>query len=262
MSQVKRASALIIGDEILSGKVHDTNSFYLAKTLFEIGIDLVRIETVPDDIDDIASSVKRLSHNHDLVFTSGGIGPTHDDKTYEAIAKAFSRGLEYHQPTLDKMEEYYKSKKEKVREDAKRMAYFPSQAEILTVRNLFVPVVKCNNVYILPGVPQLFQAMLDGIVDRIKNSSQKSRIILYSPHYEVHIASIVREAQEKYQQVSIGIYPRFTENPPTMISVEGWDKTIVEECVASFIGKIDGFIDVKKDVNTTFKQFPKQNSKL
>lgn len=124
------------------------------------------------------------------------------------------------------------------------MALFPAGSKIIELPNLFVPVVICHNVHILPGVPKLFRAMLNRLKPQLQTDQKKKRTLVYTELMEVKIATILREAQEKFSQVSIGSYPRFDEYPPTMISVEGWDHTAVDACVASFITQIEGFTDI------------------
>lgn len=170
---------------------------------------------VPDDVEDIAQTVRTLSRRYDYVFTSGGIGPTHDDVTYEAIARgtrrnavasglcptvanpdhrdraegwlrpiAFSRTLTYHAPTLAKMEAFFGERRQPVTEAAKRMALFPSGSEIVEVPPLWVPLVVCENVYIMPGIPQLFNAMVAALPSLLGQHGTIYRQLLYTRFFE------------------------------------------------------------------------------
>ncbi|MEI6806597.1 MAG: competence/damage-inducible protein A [Myxococcaceae bacterium] len=132
-SIMPRASAIVIGNEILNGKVQDANSQTLAKTLFECGVSLALIETIPDKTEVIISTVKRHAKEFDLVFTSGGIGPTHDDITYDAIAKAFDRKLELHAETLKRYKEILGKEPNQARQ---KMALLPEGAEIFWTEHL------------------------------------------------------------------------------------------------------------------------------
>ena len=165
-SNERKAAMLCVGDEILNGAIVDTNTPWLAKFLHAKGIDLVRVEYVPDDIDDIGESVMRCRSkvgDNGFVFTSGGIGPTHDDKTYEAIAKALGLKIELHEETRRRMESHYKERNVELNESRLRMAHLPAPCSVLPPpKGSWVPLVKAGgNVYILPGIPRLFQSMIE-----------------------------------------------------------------------------------------------------
>lgn len=162
-SFVKTAGCLIIGDEVLNGKTKDTNSNFAAKLLFDLAIDLKKIEVIADDEDEIVEAVNRMRKAYDLVITSGGIGPTHDDITYGSIAKAFNVDLEYDDETIKRMSALSKKRMDitKQTEEQKtarlRMALFPKGSEVLFVKEeLWVPVVRVGgSVVIFPGVPSV-----------------------------------------------------------------------------------------------------------
>lgn len=174
---VNTAGCLIIGDEVLNGKTKDSNSNFLAKWCFDLGIELKRIEVIADDEEEIAEAVLRMSKNYDFVVTSGGIGPTPDDISYDSIGKAFgAQPLEYDSETLRRMEEHQKTRSyshkqtEEMLTARKRMALFPSAKQGVKVEvihpaeDLWVPVVRvAGKVHILPGVPRLFEALLTGL---------------------------------------------------------------------------------------------------
>lgn len=203
------AACLVIGDEILTGKVHDRNSHLLAQVLFERGVRLQRIETVPDELTDIAQSVRGLSERFTYVFTSGGIGPTHDDKTYAGIAQAFDVGLAYHQPTLDAFAAYYEARGKGALNDArKRMALIPAGAEVWETPDLWVPFVVMHNVHVLPGVPELFERMLMANAHRFEGTPL-FRTMLYTDSAEGDIADVLAQAHEAHPNVAIGSYPKY-----------------------------------------------------
>jgi molybdenum cofactor synthesis domain-containing protein len=203
------AACLVIGDEILTGKVHDRNSHLLAQVLFERGVRLQRIETVPDELDDIASSVRRLSERFTYVFTSGGIGPTHDDMTYAGIAQAFGVELGYHQPTLDAFAAYYQSRGRGELNDArKRMALIPEGAQVWSTPDSWVPFVVMANVHVLPGVPELFEKMLLANAHRFAGIPL-FRTMLYTDSPEGDIADTLAKAQAAHPNVAIGSYPKY-----------------------------------------------------
>lgn len=217
------ASALVIGDEILTGKVQDANSVVLARMLFDRGVPLLRIEVVPDQVDEMISCLRRLSKTHDYVFTSGGIGPTHDDRTYEAVSKAFDRPLAYHQATLNTLKERPGS------ESRFKMALLPQPCEILSTPGLWVPLVVVENVYVLPGIPSMFAHMINGIKDRFSGPPIE-RVLLYSPKPESEIALELEAVQNTYPRVAIGSYPKDGVGEyRVMVSLEGTDRKAVLE---------------------------------
>ena len=238
------ASALIIGDEILSGKIQDKNSYVLAKVLFERGVKLSRLEVISDDIDEIGRCLKRMSVTSDYVFTSGGIGPTHDDKTYEAIAKAFDRKLVYHEQSLKRFTEHLSARTPSVslNEARKKMVLLPDPCEILWTPGLWVPLVIVENVYVLPGVPELFEHMLTANKMHFKGPPI-ARILVYTAMPEGDIAFDLERIQNAYPQVAIGSYPRQDMiDHKVMVSFEGRDAIAVQQAAEEAKEAIGGFI--------------------
>lgn len=196
---VSTAGCLIIGDEVLNGKTKDSNSNYFAKFCFNLGIELKRIEVIADDPDEIAEAVTRMAKNYDFVATSGGIGPTFDDITYESIGKAFNAApLEYDDETLRRMAGHQKTRSYSVEQTEemvtarKRMALFPSSKNgtsvevIFPQEQLWVPVIRvAHKVCILPGVPRLFEALLDGFEPYIPIDKNRPRPIRMLVHTKV-----------------------------------------------------------------------------
>ncbi len=236
------ASALIIGDEILTGKVQDENSVVLARMLFERGVRLSRIETISDDIETIATSVKYLSNHFDYVFTSGGIGPTHDDKTYEAIAKAFHLKMGYHEKVLEKFAEYHQLflSGKPLNEARQKMAFLPMPCEIIQTEGLWLPLVVVKNVYILPGIPSLFEKLVNGIKHRFDGPAIE-RILIYTLNSEGDIAADLERIQNAFPKVAIGSYPKTSDAYKVMISLEGTDHQAVQEAAHQVEVAICGF---------------------
>ena len=172
---VRTAACLIIGDEVLNGKTRDSNSNYFARLMFDLGVEVKRIEVIADDESEIIEAARRLTAAYDFVVTSGGIGPTHDDITYEALSKAFDMPLAYDDETKRRMAEASKHRVTVTPQTPaqalarNRMALFPSGGsgvqEVLFVESsLWVPVVRLKGkLCILPGVPSLFQQLLTGL---------------------------------------------------------------------------------------------------
>lgn len=224
---VTTAGCLIIGDEVLNGKTKDSNSNYFAKWCFNLGIDLRRIEVIPDEEDDIVEAARRMTSNYDLVVTSGGIGPTPDDITYQSIAKAFdAEPLQYHDETLRRMQENLKARRRdagqgEVTEDMitarRRMALFPNRdVEILfTAPQLWVPVVRMRGrLCILPGIPRLFEALLDSLEPYVPidpNRPRPYRMLIHTTKPESNITPFLIELTDrcKAEDIKVGSYPNF-----------------------------------------------------
>ena len=211
---VKKAALMIIGDEILSGSIQDTNTPWLANFLRARGVDLVRVEMVPDSFEDIADSLHRLRSkvsDDGFVFTSGGIGPTHDDITYEAIARALGLEIELHDETRQRMRVHYDQRGLELNESRLRMAHLPTPCRVLPPRNdIWVPL--CNvagNVYILPGIPRLFSGMIENHGDVFKGPGEIFTVELYSALGEGDFGEALREVatDSRFQGVRIGSYP-------------------------------------------------------
>ncbi|KAK7417572.1 hypothetical protein QQX98_004538 [Neonectria punicea] len=242
---IHTAACLIIGDEVLGGKTVDTNSAYFAKWCFSLGVNLKRIEVIEDDESEIVEAVWRMSDRYDFVVTSGGIGPTHDDITYESIAKAFNLPLVLHQETLEKMKQMSKPHPNQPKFDwdvdspaltAKlRMARLPidesrdlKKQAIFSHEDLWVPVAVVNgNVHILPGIPRLFTKLLDGlkplVLPRLVDPEGKGthRILISTPLPESGVAAFLTElaARVEPRGIKVGSYPRWGKSRNTVTLV-------------------------------------------
>ncbi|KAL1731509.1 MoaB/Mog domain-containing protein [Schizophyllum commune] len=217
---IREAAALIIGDEILNGKTLDRNSNYLARYCFANGVNLKRIEVIPDDEDEIIEASRRLTSKYDFVVTSGGIGPTHDDITYSSLAKAFGQTLQHHPETMRRMDAINAFRKTNLhtspeqREAYLRMALFPSEAEVIFVRpEIWVPVVRlAGRLYVLPGIPALFQKMLDALTPFLplpEATERLKRMQIFTDRRESSIAPYLTELQARLRPrgISVGSYP-------------------------------------------------------
>ncbi|GAA5898788.1 hypothetical protein JCM6882_003999 [Rhodosporidiobolus microsporus] len=250
---VKSAAMLVIGDEVLNGKTRDTNSNFFAKMLFDIGVDLKRIEVIADDEDEIIEAVRRMHKNYDMVVTSGGIGPTHDDITYSSIAKAFDTTLEYHEETKHRMYEMGKHRYalEQQTEEQKtarlRMALFPKDdVEVLFVQeDLWVPIVRvAGKVCILPGVPRLFERLIEGLVAHyvpLPPSSEKPyRVLVHTKMPESAIAPFLTKLAERVRKegVRVGSYPKLMAGVD--VSLIGKDEARLSELAQEVIQELQG----------------------
>ncbi len=198
------AAAIIIGDEILSGKVRDANSAPLIDLFAEIGVDLQRISCIGDAEDDIIAEVRICAERYDAVITSGGVGPTHDDRTVASIAKAFGVGVERH-PDLVKMIHAWWG--ERFTEAALRMADIPAGSRLVYSNDGLIPMVAFNNVYIFPGIPRLFAAKIAALRGEFEGS-RKHLANLYLNSDESAIADRLTAVDGACPEVKIGSYPR------------------------------------------------------
>ena len=219
------AALLVIGNEILSGKVQDTNSPFLAVELRKLGVDLERILTIPDVVDTIAEETCAMSKAYDFVFTSGGIGPTHDDLTMDAIAQAFDRPIVLNQSMVDRMIRY---SEKPVNEAMRKMAMIPEGAEVLDVGGLWFPVVVVENVHIFPGIPELFEKKFHSIRDRFSGVPfQLCKI--YVRENESDIADILNLLLKEFPALMLGSYPRINEEHyRVMLTLESRDPEYLE----------------------------------
>jgi FAD synthetase len=226
---VPSAAMVVIGDEILSGKTVDANSPWIAKRCRSIGLDLERIVVVLDDVQQIAEEVARCSARYDHVFTSGGVGPTHDDVTMPGVAKAIGVDLVRH-PDLERILH------EKITgvptPEALRMADVPEGAELWWDGDLFFPVVVVGNICIFPGVPSLLRRKFDEIAHRFEGTPIRSQSI-QTEERESRIAGRLQEAQDRWPTVAIGSYPQYDSLPYTVtITMDSRDPEALEACRA------------------------------
>jgi molybdenum cofactor synthesis domain-containing protein len=218
------AGVVIIGDEILSGKFADQNGSFLIGELRHLGVELRRLAVIPDDRDDIAATVAEQSARFDHVFTSGGVGPTHDDVTIEAVAAAFGVGVVRH-PELELRVRGYWG--EKLDAANLRMADVPDGAVLVWGKDTTWPVVSFRNVYILPGVPELFRRKFVDMRDRFR-SEPVVAARLFIDADEGKIAPDLDRVVGEFPAVKIGSYPRFTERDfRVLLTLESKDRAQV-----------------------------------
>ena len=200
------AAGIVIGDEILSGKVQDTNTPLLIHRLRALGVALRRIVTVGDLPEEIAEELRRCARRFDYVFTSGGVGPTHDDRTMEGVAFAFGRAVVRH-PELEAMVRAHW--RDRVNEAALKMAEVPDGARLLPGEpgRLRFPLVAFRNVYILPGVPQLFAEKL-AIAERELHGERLALHSVYLSADETEVAAQLIQVEREHPGVKVGSYPR------------------------------------------------------
>ncbi|HVZ27096.1 MAG TPA: molybdopterin-binding protein [Rhizomicrobium sp.] len=223
----KTAAVLIIGDEILSGRTPDSNSHYIARFLAALGIDLKEVRVVPDVEDDIVSGLNDLRRHHDVVFTTGGIGPTHDDITADAVAKAFGVGIGYHPEAYALLEARYRPGE--FNEMRKRMARIPHGAGLIRNTVSTAPGFHIGNVYVMAGVPMVMRAMLEVIEPELPHGAVVQSVTVSAQIPEGTLAPGLLEIQNVNPGVAIGSYPFYTEKGPgAQLVTRGRDSEMVE----------------------------------
>ena len=232
---MRTAGLLVIGNEILSGKVVDTNSPYLAKELRELGVDLLRILTISDEVDLIARETRAMSDAFDYVFTSGGIGPTHDDLTMESVAKAFGRRLVLNESMCERIA---RNQTEPLNESQRKMAMLPEGAKAVDAGDLWFPIVILENVHVFPGIPQLFEKKFEAIRDRFRGDPFHLKQVFVTRH-ESDIAQSLHDLLGDFPNVMLGSYPRLGETHyRVLLTLESRDLSYLERALASLLERI------------------------
>jgi molybdenum cofactor synthesis domain-containing protein len=227
------AAILVIGDEILSGRTRDANMHYLAGELAAKGIDLREVRIVADEIADIAAAVNALRLRYDHVFTSGGIGPTHDDITADAIAAAFGVPLAVRADARDILARHYASTGAELNEARLRMARIPEGAILIENPISAAPGFSLANVHVMAGVPDIFRAMVASLLPRLTGGAPLLSQTLRIERGEGTIAKPLAELAQEYADLSFGSYP-FIQNGAygTNIVVRGTDGARLDAAMA------------------------------
>jgi molybdenum cofactor synthesis domain-containing protein len=210
----KTAGIVVIGNEILSGKTRDENALYLVRELRNLGVDVRKVSVIPDELDFISSEVKEFSSSFDYVFTTGGVGPTHDDLTMNGIAAAFGRQIRRHPELEAALRSYYS---EDVLEPNLRMADIPEGARLVGGKGMWFPVIAMENVYIFPGVPEIFRRKFERIKEMFREAPFYLREV-YLRADEGLIAEILHRILAIFPDLMLGSYPYF-DNPAYSIKL-------------------------------------------
>src|SRR4051812_12828616 len=205
------AALLVIGDEILSGRTQDKNVGQVATWLNEQGIRLAEVRIVPDEIARIAENVNALRAAHDYLFTTGGIGPTHDDITVDAIAEAFAVPVIVHPDAREILDDYYRDRPGGLTDARLRMARTPDGAELIRNPMSGAPGVKMGNVYIMAGVPSIAASMLEALTGKLEGGRPVVSVTVGARAAESDVADLLRETEAANPGVAIGSYPFFRE---------------------------------------------------
>ena len=201
------AAILIIGNEILSGRTQDTNTSTLAIWLNSIGVKVSEVRVIPDDEKIIIDNVNTLRKNYDYIFTSGGIGPTHDDITASSISKAFKKKYQIHKEAFKILESYYKPGE--FNEGRQKMVWMPENASLILNPTSGAPGFYVENVFCLPGVPSILKSMIGSLKDKIVGGKPILSHTISLRTVESEIASSLSKIQENNKDIEIGSYPFF-----------------------------------------------------
>ncbi len=233
------AGLLVIGDEILSGRTQDANIAWLAQKLGAMGIALSEVRIVADIEADIVAALNALRTRYRYVFTTGGIGPTHDDITAESVAAAFGVPLDRHPEAVRILEE--RIGKEQLNEARLRMANVPRGGELVTNSVSGAPGFRMDNVFVLAGVPAIMQAMFEAVADRLEGGIPMQSRTVHCTLPEGTIAAALGEIQQRYPDVSIGSYPYFRRDRYGVnVVLRHGDPELLDHCKNEVIAMIEG----------------------
>ncbi len=203
------AAVLVIGDEILSGRTREANGGYIAQVMTSLGIRLREIRVVGDELDEIVAGLDALRRRYTYVFTTGGIGPTHDDITADAIARAFGVGIDVDQRALALMKPHYEARGLELTPSRLRMARIPEGARLIRNRITAAPGFAIENVYILAGVPAIMQVMLDSILPELRTGRRMLSRTIKVNAPEGEIADLFTAHAAAFPEIAMGSYPSF-----------------------------------------------------
>jgi molybdenum cofactor synthesis domain-containing protein len=229
------AAAIVIGNELLSGKVEEKNLFELSRLLRQLGIRFVRAVLVPDEIPVIRREVAELSQSTDVVFTSGGVGPTHDDVTIEAVAQAFGVD-QVIEPRLEAL--LRRTYAERTTEAHLRMALVPRGAELVSASDAHWPATLMQNVFILPGVPEIFRMKLESVRSHLRGLSPFVSRAVFLRLEEVDLKTELDAVVMRHPEVEIGSYPKWRDPTyRTKITFDARDSQLVALALEDFVAR-------------------------
>jgi len=221
--EIVTAAMMVIGDEILSGRTKDKNIGYIAEYLTNIGIDLREVRVVPDIEEEIVDALNALRHKYTYVFTTGGIGPTHDDITADCVAKAFGVALPHHPEAVAILQKRFGSTE--LNEARMRMTRIPEGGELILNKVSGAPGFRIGNVHVMAGIPSVMQAMMDEIAPTLKTSARMLSETIRADAREGDVGGPLGEIAKAHPETSIGSYPFFDQDqrPNTNIVVRSRD---------------------------------------
>jgi FAD synthetase len=231
----KTSGIVIIGNEVLSGKTQDINSYFLCGELRQLGVEVQKIATIQDEIQLIGREVAEFSRRFDWVFTTGGVGPTHDDVTIDGIAHGFGLKVVRHPDIEARMRQRLGRD---VNDARLRMANVPDGATLLATDALFAPVVNIRNVYIFPGIPKILQERFHAIKERFRESPYYLKNV-YVRYGEGIIAAMLNDLLIKYPEIMLGSYPVLDlPEYKVKVTLESKDADYLERALQAFVASL------------------------
>lgn len=236
------AAMLAIGDELLSGRTRDKNIGHLATMLTAVGIELLEVRIVPDDEAEIVAALNALRPRYTYVFTSGGIGPTHDDITADAIAKAFGLPCEHDAAAMKLLAESYAARGVEFNEARQRMARMPRGAAHIHNKVSVAPGFIVGNVHVMAGVPAVFEAMVDAVLPTLRTGQKLLSVSVHCPFGEGKIGTALTEIQKAHPETIIGSYPRMADAVFWVeIVVRSKDEAALKAAKEAVVSMVAGF---------------------
>ena len=248
-TQTVNAAMLAIGDELLSGRTKDKNIGYLADFLTLKGIDLEEVRIVPDEQERIVEALNALRKRYTYVFTSGGIGPTHDDITADAVAAAFGVPCDHDPRAMALLSAHYASREMEFTDARKRMARLPQGADLIDNPVSVAPGFRVENVHVMAGVPSIFQAMMDNVGSTLKSGVKLLSKSIDCPHGEGTIGGPLAAIQKNHDKTAIGSYPRFDGKIySTQIVIRSRDEAAIDAAALDVHAMLDELNNASKDL--------------
>jgi len=236
------AGVLLIGDELLSGRTRDINLSYLAKFLGEMGIQVREARVIPDVDETIVATLNEMRARFDYVFTTGGIGPTHDDITADAVAHAFGVGIDHHPEAMALLTAHYARTGAEFNDSRRRMARIPHGASLIPNAVSVAPGFQIGNVFVMAGVPMVMQSMMDAVAARLEGGARMLSRTVGAAMGEGQIAEKLGALQARYPDISIGSYPYYRGTVfGTNLVLRGTDSDLLDAAEAELMTLIRTF---------------------
>lgn len=231
----KTAGIVLIGNEILSGKIHDANAAYLCRELRALGVEVRKISVIPDELEPIAREVAEFARAYDYVFTSGGVGPTHDDVTIEGVSRAMEVRVVRELRLVAVLEGFYKGDLNAAR---LKMAEIPEGAELLGGDALTFPAIVIRNVYVLPGVPEIFRQKFEAIKERFRDQPFHLRNVFVRIG-EGTLADFLNDLLRAYPRLLLGSYPEFSRpDYKVKVTLESKDPDYLDRALKELLARL------------------------
>ena len=236
MMTAKTAAIIVIGNEILSGKIPERNAGYLLPELHKLGVAVRRMIVIPDEVEEISRAVRECASQFDYVFTSGGVGPTHDDLTVAGVGRAFNRPVVRNEALAALIRELFGRQADEAR---LRLADVPEGAHLVASEGIRWPVLAVENVYIFPGVPEILRSKFDAIRERFRSAPFRNASVL-TQEDEFDLAPGLRHLAEANPEVEVGSYPTFAcEEYRVRITLQSGTPAAVDAALAQLLKMLD-----------------------